>query len=528
MLSMITMVGAADFSGGESLNVYTAKGAEGLSYEAAVAYKGVINDMHKEYGDYQGYDDSWEMAETGLGLAMLIDFDHNGTLELLIGCGTINPDEDRLFYEVYGYENGLVKYTHQYCCGSMDLCFDLHFGDNGKNVYTITPAGSDTVCDGSSFYGTLLNGKWEVTEYYSHEAGFCDGEWCGLAGKDVYRINGIDVSYEKWVDRACDIEEEYGPESYDDVERDYYTFGKKGIERVIETLDAVIGSKEQPQQSYNLTMDFVETLNQHEGLVIEGYGVIRAYRNGEKIWEYKTEKTSMRGDICAISDVFTNGDSVYIVVNNKLLALDTNDGHLKWHVNHVGTDNKIAFDDYGNIYISSFYQPDLVVINKFGKELYRDEKDYYGGVDELKITDNHLNIHYWHSDDGEGIIQLDISQFIPNEITVLLDGKKLIFDQSPIIVDGRTLVPLRAIFEELGATVHWDGNTQTVTSTKGQTTISMSIGKTEMYKNGKSITLDVVPQLVGDRTLVPVRAVAEAFDCKVDWDGETRTVIIKQ
>jgi len=86
---------------------------------------------------------------------------------------------------------------------------------------------------------------------------------------------------------------------------------------------------------------------------------------------------------------------------------------------------------------------------------------------------------------------------------------------------------LRVIFEELGATVNWDGNTQTVTSTKGKTTISMSIGKQEMYKNGNLITLDVVPQLAGDRTLVPVRAVAEGFDCKVDWDGDTQTVIIK-
>lgn len=113
-----------------------------------------------------------------------------------------------------------------------------------------------------------------------------------------------------------------------------------------------------------------------------------------------------------------------------------------------------------------------------------------------------------------------------NEISVVLDGKSILFDQPPIIVDGRTLVPLRAIFEELGATVDWDGNTQTVTSTKGKTTISMTIGNAEMYKNGELIVLDVPPQLIGDRTLVPVRAVAEGFDCHVDWDGDTRTVII--
>lgn len=111
-------------------------------------------------------------------------------------------------------------------------------------------------------------------------------------------------------------------------------------------------------------------------------------------------------------------------------------------------------------------------------------------------------------------------------VTVTLNGKKIIFDQQPIIVDGRTLVPLRAIFEELGATVDWDGNTQTVTSTKGEVTISMTIGKAEMYKNGKLITLDVVPQIVNGRTLVPVRAIAESFNIKVDWDGATSTVLL--
>lgn len=111
-------------------------------------------------------------------------------------------------------------------------------------------------------------------------------------------------------------------------------------------------------------------------------------------------------------------------------------------------------------------------------------------------------------------------------ITVTLDGKVLTFDQNPIIVNSRTLVPLRAIFEGLGASVSWNQDTQTVTSVKGDTTISMTIGKTEMRKNGEVITLDVAPQIVGNRTLVPVRAVAESFNCLVDWNGETQTVII--
>lgn len=111
-------------------------------------------------------------------------------------------------------------------------------------------------------------------------------------------------------------------------------------------------------------------------------------------------------------------------------------------------------------------------------------------------------------------------------ITVQIDGNYVDFDQSPVIIDGRTLVPLRAIFEALGATVEWNGDTKTVTSKKGSTSISLSIDSNTMYKNGKAVTLDVPSQLINDSTLVPVRAIAEAFNCSVNWNNDTKTVTI--
>lgn len=113
-----------------------------------------------------------------------------------------------------------------------------------------------------------------------------------------------------------------------------------------------------------------------------------------------------------------------------------------------------------------------------------------------------------------------------SEYLVVLDGKELVFDQPPIMVSDRVLVPLRMIFEELGSMVEWDDNTQTVTATNGKTKLTISIGSFEMYKNDELITLDVEPQLVNDRTLVPVRAVAEGFGCLVDWIDEKNTVVI--
>lgn len=119
------------------------------------------------------------------------------------------------------------------------------------------------------------------------------------------------------------------------------------------------------------------------------------------------------------------------------------------------------------------------------------------------------------------------SEYIYSEVKVILNGKILNFEKSPIIQNDRTLVPLRAIFEAMGASVDWDGLTQTVTSTKKSTTIKLTIGSNVLYKNGSAITLDVPAQLIGDYTMVPARAVAEAFDADVSWDGNTRTVYIE-
>ena len=114
----------------------------------------------------------------------------------------------------------------------------------------------------------------------------------------------------------------------------------------------------------------------------------------------------------------------------------------------------------------------------------------------------------------------------PDEITVLLNGNKLIFDVPPQIIDGRTLVPLRVIFEALGAKVDWDDGTQTISATRGSTTIFMGIGVKMMTVGNRDVALDVPPQLIDDRTLVPARAVAEAFGADVDWIDATNTVII--
>lgn len=111
-----------------------------------------------------------------------------------------------------------------------------------------------------------------------------------------------------------------------------------------------------------------------------------------------------------------------------------------------------------------------------------------------------------------------------NGVKVEIDKKELAFDVLPIIQNGRTLVPMRAIFEALGADVEWNEETQSITAKGNDITVQMQIGNNILTKNGQNIQMDVSPQIIDGRTMVPVRAVSDSFNVTVDWDGYTQTV----
>lgn len=113
-----------------------------------------------------------------------------------------------------------------------------------------------------------------------------------------------------------------------------------------------------------------------------------------------------------------------------------------------------------------------------------------------------------------------------NDIKLKIDGQQINFDVPPQMINNRTMVPLRAIFENLGATVDWNADTQTITSTKENITINLTIDNPIMYVNGQAVTLDSPGCLVEGRTLVPVRAISEAFGTTVDWNADDRTVSV--
>lgn len=109
---------------------------------------------------------------------------------------------------------------------------------------------------------------------------------------------------------------------------------------------------------------------------------------------------------------------------------------------------------------------------------------------------------------------------------VFLDGNQLLFDVPPVIENDRTLVPMRAIFEALGAEILWDENTKTVTAVKGDVKISLTVGSKTAYKNGEPFVLDVPAKIVDGRTMVPLRFISESLGAGVYWEGSTQTVRI--
>lgn len=113
-------------------------------------------------------------------------------------------------------------------------------------------------------------------------------------------------------------------------------------------------------------------------------------------------------------------------------------------------------------------------------------------------------------------------------ITLTVNGTAVECDVAPQLVDGNTLVPLRAAFEASGAVIIlWDESTSTVhaQSPKGEG-IGLQIGSRNLFIANEIYEMEVPAVIIGDRTMVPIRAIAEALDCDVEWVEETREVKI--
>lgn len=111
--------------------------------------------------------------------------------------------------------------------------------------------------------------------------------------------------------------------------------------------------------------------------------------------------------------------------------------------------------------------------------------------------------------------------------SIVLDGLPLTFTVPPMIVQDRTMVPFRVLAEVIGVQVSWHGETRTIDAHAPDRNVRLVIGADSALVNGVQVTLDVPPLIVDDRTLVPLRFFGEAFGAEIGWNGETRTVTIR-
>lgn len=151
----------------------------------------------------------------------------------------------------------------------------------------------------------------------------------------------------------------------------------------------------------------------------------------------------------------------------------------------------------------------------------------YGYISYITIKGNaaDLTIQPLAADTSTGT---DPGDVIDNPIKLFVNNTQYFMNPAPYIKDARTMVPMRRVFEILGANVSWNEAERSVTATKGNTEIKLYIGSQTAYKNGQAVILDAPAEIMASagRTMVPLRFVSESFGGTVNWVDATRTITI--
>jgi len=255
------------------------------------------------------------------------------------------------------------------------------------------------------------------------------------------------------------------------------------------------------------------------------YYMLNHRNNSAAIYTYDVNETlrkSRNGTLFSITAFHQKSYGGFLGGDYPMIIID---GNVK-----NGRVLTIVKDSYGNAFtpwLTPYFEKIIVIDPRHFNE------DFYKLLTDNSVTDL-LVLNYMKATTLEeylGMMNRFFDPALENEllvplVTVYVNGEQVVFDQVPVIENGRTLVPLRAIFEALGADVEWDQRSQTVTAVKEDTTISFVIGSDILVKNNEEIKLETPARIIESRTLVPARAVAESFGAEVSWDSKARKVTI--
>jgi Copper amine oxidase N-terminal domain len=125
-----------------------------------------------------------------------------------------------------------------------------------------------------------------------------------------------------------------------------------------------------------------------------------------------------------------------------------------------------------------------------------------------------------------GLASVAPAQTTAPYVRIFVDGSPVTLSRPPVIVNGRMLVPMRSVFQQLGATVTWDPLAETALAQRGGTTVSLSIGAMQGFVNGQAQVLDVPPMIIGGQTMVPLSFISQALGAAVAWNPAASVVQI--
>lgn len=294
-------------------------------------------------------------------------------------------------------------------------------------------------------------------------------------------------------------------------EKDFYSFSQVNLEFDEATRKAKI-------MRYTIGYDGVVTVEELSDYLDENEAQDK-YDEFDTYWEDRERALTVFNDGLVENDVNSSYDYRDINGNNYAFYDNMNPGwssgynlglmhEIQYDFSYIGAEGGPTYDvgDEADTYIYTVFSDDVNCCME--------------RADVRPFDDNGYALMTYKG--KQYIVKLKRG-FIP---TVFYDDEKIEFDQIPVIENGRTLVPLRAIFEKIGAEVDWNEADKTVTAQKDDTQISLTIDNTTAVKNGEKIELDVPAKIVNGRTLVPVRFVADCFGVDVDWDGVMQEVIL--
>lgn len=278
-------------------------------------------------------------------------------------------------------------------------------------------------------------------------------------------------------------------------------------------------------------------------------GIIYKSNDSIKWYSFKSPIT----DPFSISRIFEYNGNFYLISSNKEIYI-SKDGK-QWDKTNLSGP---LFKPVSNGVINTFYSDGILYKSTDGKtwsklsdyieDLASDNYvwngkefigiSYYGNVirstDGVKwdydkpMKDQGYKSMAWN---GHTLVVLsssgDIYYAVPNSIIkVKINGKPQKLDISPKILNNRTMIPLRSIFEACGIEVKWDDKKKTVSAVKGQNKLLLKADSKIALVNNKEKTLDASPSIINNRMYIPLRFVSESFGFKVKWSGDTNTVEI--